>query len=52
MSRIGKQPIAVPPKVKVEVKGRKFQLKGRKRQTQLGTAKTHCASRLKAVRLS
>lgn len=30
MSRIGKQPIAVPPKVKVEVKGRQVQVEGPK----------------------
>ena len=30
MSRIGKQPIAVPPKVKVEVKGRKVSVEGPK----------------------
>ena len=30
MSRIGKQPIAVPPKVKVEVKGQKVSVEGPK----------------------
>src|SRR5690242_7090147 len=30
MSRIGKQPIAIPPKVKVEVKGRKVLVEGPK----------------------
>ena len=30
MSRIGKQPIAIPPKVKVEVKGQKIQVEGPK----------------------
>lgn len=30
MSRIGKQPITIPPKVKVEVKGRKVQVEGPK----------------------
>ncbi len=30
MSRIGKQPIAIPPKVKVEVKGRKVTVEGPK----------------------
>ena len=30
MSRIGKQPIAVPPKVKVEVKGQKIFVEGPK----------------------
>src|SRR5450755_2929587 len=31
MSRIGKQPIAIPPKVKVEVKGQKVSVEGPKR---------------------
>src|ERR1039458_3550758 len=30
MSRIGKQPIAIPPKVKVEVKGQKVSVEGPK----------------------
>jgi large subunit ribosomal protein L6 len=30
MSRIGKQPIAIPPKVKVEIKGRKVHVEGPK----------------------
>ena len=30
MSRIGKQPIAIPPKVKVEVKGQRVQVEGPK----------------------
>ena len=30
MSRIGKQPIAIPPKVKVEVKGQKVLVEGPK----------------------
>ena len=30
MSRIGKQPIAIPPKVKVEIKGQKVQVEGPK----------------------
>src|SRR5215468_9501664 len=30
MSRIGKQPIAIPPKVKVEVKGQKVHVEGPK----------------------
>ena len=30
MSRIGKQPIALPPKVKVEVKGQKVHVEGPK----------------------
>src|SRR5256885_110685 len=30
MSRIGKQPIAIPPKVKVEVKGQKISVEGPK----------------------
>jgi large subunit ribosomal protein L6 len=30
MSRIGKQPIAVPAKIKVEVKGQKFSVEGPK----------------------
>src|ERR1700687_5101020 len=30
MSRIGKQPIAIPPKVKVEVKGQKVSIEGPK----------------------
>jgi large subunit ribosomal protein L6 len=30
MSRIGKQPIAIPPKVKVEVKGQEVSVEGPK----------------------
>ena len=30
MSRIGKQPIAIPPKVKVEIKGQKVFVEGPK----------------------
>src|SRR6266576_3653454 len=34
MSRIGKQPIAIPPKVKVEVKGQKVSVEGPKGKLQ------------------
>ena len=30
MSRIGKQPVAIPPKVKVEVKGQRVNIEGPK----------------------
>ena len=34
MSRIGKQPIAIPPKVKVEIKGQKVSVEGPKGKLQ------------------
>ena len=34
MSRIGKQPIVIPPKVKVEVKGQKVSVEGPKGKLQ------------------